>query len=89
MPPAASTQDGFLTEDPREQPEPWQAALRPLLGDLTDGRPEGSHLAQLLNVAYAQHELTGWSAGAALAWLEARGRASIQELLQQEEQEQE
>lgn len=39
--------------------------------------------AQLLNVAYAQHELTGGSTGAALAWLEAGGAASIEGLLQQ------
>lgn len=43
---------------------------------------------QLLNVAYAQHELTGGSTNAALAWLEAGGAASIEELLQQPTQRQ-
>ena len=53
-------------------------------------RAADSHLApcacayvQLLNVAYAQHELTGGSTGAALAWLEAGGAASIEDLLRQ------
>ncbi len=40
-----------------------------------------SRSMQLLNVAYAQHELTGGSTDAALAWLEAGGAASIDELL--------
>lgn len=38
---------------------------------------------QLLHVAYAQHELTGGSTDAALAWLETGGAASIDKLLQQ------
>lgn len=46
-------------------------------------RPGARACVQLLNVAYAQHELTGGSTGAALAWLEAGGAANIDDLLAQ------
>lgn len=84
MPPSLIAQQGYLLEDPREGAQHWQAALQPVLGPPGE-RLVGAHVAQLLNVAYAQHELTGWSTDAALAWLEAGGRADIRELLLAEE----
>jgi hypothetical protein len=40
-----------------------------------------SHLAELLNVAFARHELVSDHTDAALAWLEARGKESIDTFL--------
>jgi membrane protein required for beta-lactamase induction len=35
---------------------------------------------QLLSVAYAKHELTGDTVDVSLAWLEAGGRSSVEQL---------
>ncbi|KAI7843771.1 hypothetical protein COHA_002669 [Chlorella ohadii] len=71
---------GYVREDPREGQAAWQAALLPVLGS-QGWEGVAKDVGQLLNVAYAQHELTGGSTDAALAWLEAGGAASIDELL--------
>lgn len=39
---------------------------------------------QLFNVAYARHELIGDTTDVSLAWLEAEGKADINELQRQE-----
>ncbi|PSC67478.1 aci-reductone dioxygenase [Micractinium conductrix] len=69
-------QDGLLLEDPRSNAEGWRAALLPALGPKLEIEPLASHVAQLLNVAHAQHEISSDSAAASLAWLEAGGRRS-------------
>lgn len=81
-----SLQDGFLTADPRSTSEPWQVALQGVAAELLGQAAGASHVAQLLSVAFAQHELTGGSTDAGLAWLEAGGGVSIEELQQQQQQ---
>ncbi len=46
--------------------------------------PDASGVAQLLNVAYARHELTSDSVDISLAWLEAGGATSLGALLEQQ-----
>lgn len=85
MPSAAPSraQAGYLLADPREASEQWHAALQPVAGPagLKLQPAEESHVAQLLAVAWAKHELTGGSTAAALRWLESDGQASIDALL--------
>lgn len=60
---------GFLKEDPRASD--WRRALAPLAKD--DGlQPDKSALGEVLNVAYALHELSADRFEEDVAWLEAR-----------------
>ncbi|KAI3436872.1 hypothetical protein D9Q98_006282 [Chlorella vulgaris] len=76
---------GFLKDDPRTTRQLWQAALQPVVGSLSL-EPDASGVAQLLNVAYARHELTSDSVDISLAWLEAGGATSLGALLEQQGQ---
>lgn len=78
-------QAGFLKDDPRTTRQLWQAALQPVVGSLSL-EPDASGVAQLLNVAYARHELTSDSVDISLAWLEAGGATSLGALLEQQGQ---
>lgn len=81
--PSPPAQAGYLLSDPRETSAQWQAVLAPVAGPagLKLQPAEESHVAQLLSVAFAKHELTGGSTAVALQWLESGGQASIDALL--------
>lgn len=73
-------QDGFLLKEPRSSASGWRALVRPVVGGMSL-EADVSPLAELLNVAFARHELTSDHTDAALAWLEAHGKESIDTFL--------
>lgn len=83
-------EEGFVLESPRSSPakEQWEEALVPVLGDGQGKELWSLHIAELLNVAYAQHEISSDSTAVSLAWLEAGGQTTVAELQQQEQQRQ-
>ncbi|KAL4457969.1 hypothetical protein ABPG75_012834 [Micractinium tetrahymenae] len=74
---------GYFKEDPRRTGWQWRELLQPVVGQLSL-EADVSQVAELFNVAYARHELIGDTTGVALAWLEAGGKADIDELQRQE-----
>ena len=66
-------QAGQLKQDPRETRDAWKPALAPVVGGLSL-EPDASPVAELLNLAWAGHELASDPIDAGLAWLEAGGR---------------
>ncbi|KAL4426995.1 hypothetical protein ABPG77_009556 [Micractinium sp. CCAP 211/92] len=74
---------GYFIEDPRRTGKQWRDLLKPLVGELSL-EADVSQVAELFNVAYARHELIGDTTDVSLAWLEAGGKADIDELQRQE-----
>lgn len=68
-------QEGQLRRDPRETRAAWQPALAPVVGGLSLD-PDVSPVAELLNLAWAGHELASDPIDAGLAWLEAGGKGA-------------
>ncbi len=68
--------NGSLTEPPRPATPRWAAAVAPVGGGLSLKLDE-SHLGELLNLAWAKHELVSDEAEAALAWLQGGGRDGL------------
>jgi hypothetical protein len=64
--------NGTLTEPPRPATPRWAPAVAPVLGGLSLALDE-SHLGELLNLAWAKHELVSDEAEAVLAWLQSGG----------------
>jgi hypothetical protein len=73
-------QKGQLQVEPRSSASPWRRLVQPVVGNMSLAGDE-SHLSELLNVAYARHELVSDHLDAALSWLEAGGKKSIESLL--------
>lgn len=76
---------GYFDEDPRRTAKQWRELLKPLVGDLSL-EADVSPVAELFNVAYARHELVGDTTDVSLAWLEAGGKADVDELQRREEE---
>jgi hypothetical protein len=65
---------GFLVDDPRASD--WREALAPLAG-ADRMQPDKSALSEVLNVAYAMHELSADHFEDDLAWMEANAKGSV------------
>ncbi|KAI7843770.1 hypothetical protein COHA_002668 [Chlorella ohadii] len=65
-------EEGQLHKDPRSTLTQWQPLLKPVVGGL-NLEPDVSPLAELLNVAYARHEIVSDTTDVTLEWLEAGG----------------
>ncbi|PSC75811.1 hypothetical protein C2E20_1340 [Micractinium conductrix] len=72
---------GTLLADPRYTKLTWRAQLAALVPELTSTgdslRADASHVSELLNRAYASHEIVSDHFTACLAWLEARGSVPL------------
>ena len=69
-------QKGFLKADPRSSASNWRALVQPVAGGLSL-EADVSPLAELLNVAWARHEIVSDHTAASLAWLEAGGKKRV------------
>lgn len=69
-------EDGTLVESPRPVTERWAPLMQGVVGDLSLVKDE-SHVGELLNLAWAKHELVSDQAEAVLAWLQSGGEGSV------------
>ena len=67
--------DGFLLEPVTDR---WAPLVQPVIGNLSLVLDE-SHVGELVNLAWAKHELVSDEAEAVLAWLQGGGRGSLEE----------
>lgn len=72
--------DSLLLQDPRRTADAWRAALAPLLPSAAMA-PDAAPLPELLNVAWAEHEIVSQHVSAALEWVLAGGARGIEELV--------
>jgi hypothetical protein len=70
-------QKGYLLKDPRSAASDWRKLVAPVAGKLSL-EADVSPVAELLNVAWARHEISSAETAASLAWLEAGGRNKVQ-----------
>jgi hypothetical protein len=77
--------ESFLINDPRVHGEPWRAALAHMSRALPGLRPgeadsfvaDSSSTAELLNVAYCQHEVTAEEMPSTIGWLATHSRVHV------------
>ncbi|KAL4520632.1 hypothetical protein Ndes2526A_g05182 [Nannochloris sp. 'desiccata'] len=65
-------ENGSLTEPPRPATEKWAPLVQPVIGDLSLTLDE-SHVGELVNLAWAKHELVSDEAEAIMTWLQHGG----------------
>lgn len=69
-------QKGLLKLDPRSSASTWRQMVEPVAGGLSL-EADVSQIGELLNVAYARHEIVSEHTAASLAWLEAGGKKKM------------
>ncbi|GAB4820595.1 hypothetical protein N2152v2_007641 [Parachlorella kessleri] len=79
---------GKLLEDPRQTHSKWQSLLQQQVPgmDRVSLKPDESPVTELLNLAWASHEIVSDFTAVVLTWLAAGGKADINRLIQQEQQ---
>ena len=84
------SETNMLREDPRRTYDAWSRVVAGVAGEAgVSLEPDASPLTQLLNVAWAQHEIVSWGVDSALAWLQllrSGSRGDIGALLEQEKE---
>lgn len=77
--------NGLVNQDPRYTKKPWQAQLRTAVPELSsdDVASDDSDIYELMNVAFAWHEIDAEYFTASLAWLELQGAVSMEALVKQ------
>jgi hypothetical protein len=65
--------NGSLIEPPRPVTERWAPLVQPVIGNLSLTLDE-SHIGELVNLAWAKHELVSDDAEAIITWLESGGK---------------
>lgn len=73
-----ATPNGTLLEAPRPATPRWAPLVQPIVGDLSLALDE-SHVGELVNLAWAKHELVSDEAEAVLAWLQGGGAGGLSE----------
>lgn len=68
--------DLMLLQPPRPTTEQWAPVVQPVIGNLSLVLDE-SHVGELLNVAWAKHELVSDGVEAALMWLKKGGKGLV------------
>ena len=66
-------ENGSLTEPPRPVTDRWAPLVQPVIGNLSLTLDE-SHVGELVNLAWAKHELVSDEAEAVITWLQYGGR---------------
>jgi hypothetical protein len=77
-----ASDDGTLLEPPRPATPRWAPLVQPIVGNLSLKLDE-SHVGELVNLAWAKHELVSDEAEAVLTWLQNGGRGGLEEARQQ------
>lgn len=67
--------NGTLTEPPRPVTDRWAPLVQPVIGNLSLVKDE-SHLGELLNLAWAKHELVSDDAEAVMTWLQSNANSN-------------
>jgi hypothetical protein len=68
---------GMLKIDPRLNLVEWTKAVRPIVGKRASLTPDQSPLTELLNLAYARHEIVSDGVDSALEWLQNGGNGEL------------
>jgi len=68
--------NGSLTEPPRPVTEKWAPLVQPVIGNLSLTLDE-SHVGELVNLAWAKHELVSDEAEAIMTWLQNGGGTEV------------
>ena len=74
---------GMLLSDPRARK--WRPLVQPLVGNMSLAS-DRSPLPELLNRAYARHEIVNEYTAACLTWLEGGGKLPIEQAVTQQQQ---
>lgn len=69
--------DGMLLEAPRPVTERWAPFVQLVIGNLSLKLDE-SHVGELVNLAWAKHELVSDEAEAVMAWLQGDGKGGLE-----------
>ena len=71
-------EDGWLKEAPRPLTETWAPIVHKVVGNMSLKLDE-SHVGELVNLAWAKHELVSDEAEAVITWLQGDGKGGLEE----------
>ena len=81
-----AAENGTLLEPPRPVTEVWAPLVEPVIGNLSLTLDE-SHVGELINLAWAKHEIVSDEAEAIMTWLAGGGKGSLDEARKRAERE--